>query len=48
MCLDMGICVEAEAMEEFTGPLEGVDSVCMAMSIDITQANDPGIEVNAP
>jgi hypothetical protein len=48
VCLDMEICVEAEAMEEFTGPLEGVDSVCMAMSIDITDANDPSIQVNAP
>jgi len=48
VCLDMEMCVDAEMMEEFTGSLGEVESVCMAMTIDITRVNDPGIEVNAP
>jgi hypothetical protein len=48
VCLDMDICVEAEAMEEFTGPVGEVESLCMTMGIDITRVNDPSIQVKAP
>jgi hypothetical protein len=48
VCLDMEMCVDAAMMEEFTGSLGEVESICMAMAIDITRVNDPGIEVNAP
>jgi branched-chain amino acid transport system substrate-binding protein len=49
VCLDMEICVEAEAIEEEIGmPVDEIDSVCIEMSINITDANDTGIQVNAP
>jgi hypothetical protein len=41
VCLDVELCGEAEAAGEF-------ESVCIAITIDITRANDPNIEVNAP
>jgi hypothetical protein len=41
VCLDLELCGEGEAAGEF-------ESVCIAFTIDITGANDPNIEVNAP
>jgi hypothetical protein len=49
VCLDMEMCVEAEAMEELIGmPLDEMDSACMEMGVDVSQVNDPRIRVEAP
>ncbi len=47
--LAMEMSMDAEALEQFVGlPPGEIESITMAMSIDITQANDTSIRVSEP